>query len=62
MGRGNQAIWDTAEAFRRRVTEPLRSRVSVVALEDVLIRLVGDPKYPQSLRDYRERLPVKYVP
>ena len=62
LPRANQAIWHDAEAFRLRVTDPLRCRVSVVAIEDVLSRLIGDTTCPQSLRVYGERLHAKYVP
>jgi Restriction Endonuclease associating with ARP len=62
LPRANETVWNSAVTFRERVTEPLRSRVFVIAIEDVLSVLAEDTSCPDSLREYAVLLRAKYVP
>ena len=60
--RVNTTVYAQAEAFRLRVTEPLRERVAVRAIEDVLTALVDDDECPDVLRAHAAAMRLKYVP
>lgn len=61
LPRENRKIFDQAESFRLRVTEPTRARIFVVAIEDVLDRIGKDAACPESLRRYARSMQQKYV-
>jgi hypothetical protein len=62
LPRANKTIWNDATLFRLRVAEPLRGRVTVIAIEDVILSLCEDVGCPDSLSQYAQLLRIKYVP
>jgi hypothetical protein len=60
--RANKKIWNDATSFKLRVAEPLRERVAVIAIEEVILSLCEDIRCPDSLRQYAQMLRIKYIP
>jgi hypothetical protein len=61
LPRANGKVFEQAQRFRLRVTEPTRARISVIAIEDVLDRIIADLGCPENLRDYARLMSHKYV-
>jgi hypothetical protein len=62
LPRANAGLWSTLPAVLALLTSDVRARVSIVAIEDVLARLVVDEECPTILRAYAGELAAKYVP
>jgi hypothetical protein len=62
LPKANERIWNDATTFRQRVSEPLRERVGVIAIEQVISSLCEDTLCPDSLRQYAQMLQIKYIP
>lgn len=62
LPRENDALWTPLGCTLDRLDVPLRRRISVVAVEDLLERLKTDAECPLALRAHVLRLQDKYVP
>jgi hypothetical protein len=62
LPRGNAGLWEQIEAALPLVKSPLREKISMVAIEDVLSTLAKDDDVPPGLRGYPAKLVEKYIP
>ncbi len=60
--RGNGRLQPMLQTVMARVSEKIRDRIRVVAIEDVLDRLGSDTTNPPRFRAYARELRAKYVP
>jgi hypothetical protein len=61
LPRANKRIWKDATLFKLRVAQSLRERVTVVAIEDVILGLCEDNRCPDSLKQHAQLLRAKYI-
>ena len=61
MPRANTGLWRSLTGFLPQVSAEMRSRITTVAIEDVLISLECDSDCPEALRSYAGELSTKYV-
>lgn len=61
LPRANARLWEMLPGVLTRLSEPIRSRVHVVAIEDVLMRLRGDQQCPPELRTHADDMWQKYL-
>jgi hypothetical protein len=60
--RGNAKLQPLLQPVMSRVSEKVRDRIRVVAIEDVLDSLIADGANPLPFRAYAQKLRDKYVP
>lgn len=62
LPRANVRPWHSLASLISKVAPKTRSRIRVVATEDVVDHLIQDPKCPGHLRSYAGDLRAKYIP
>ncbi len=62
LPRANEPLCHELESILRQVCPETRTRITSVAIEDVLRTLQVDPGCPSELREYAGQLEAKYVP
>ncbi len=62
LPRANTNLWATLTQVLGQVAPPTRSRIAIIAIEDVLQGLAADANCPSDMRIYAKGLSLKYVP
>jgi len=61
LPRANSRLWQQLQTLLTGVLPPARARVSAIAIEDVILRLLNDAILPEEFRRYAAELSQKYL-
>ena len=62
LPRQNERVWRKLESLRARTAASVSERISIIAIEDVLTRLMSEGSSPRQLQEHAVALAEKYLP